>query len=247
MNRLLILSGPSCVGKGPLVNALKRTHTGLLDDMQPLVLYNSRSPRPGERDGVDYHFRTREQIEGLRNQKDFLVLDVRGDLQAVDLCAMNDELEEKSLFFEGNPYMGGRILEAARSSGIAVLSAFLSPLTGEELRFFSRNVPGGKLEKFVSNVMRRKLLRRTSHQKGLLSRNDLDEIERRCGSAFRELQEAWRFDHVIPNHDGEDSENWTAFYYPVGDARRATESFAALLEDRPLPKDVEAWPEGFPG
>ena len=22
----------------------------------------------------------------------------------------------------------------------------------------------------------------------------------------------------LPNHDGEDSENWDAFYYPIGDA-----------------------------
>ena len=34
---------------------------------------------------------------------------------------------------------------------------------------------------------------------------------------------------MIPNHDGEDSENWDAFYYPVGDAFLAVEAFAALL------------------
>ena len=48
---------------------------------------------------------------------------------------------------------------------------------------------------------------------------DLEDIEKRASSAYRELQEAWRFDHVIPNHDGEDSDNWEAFYYLIGDAR----------------------------
>jgi guanylate kinase len=94
--------------------------------------------------------------------------------------------------------------------------------------------------------MRRKLLRRTTHQKGLLSLKDLEEIERRCTSAFRELREGWRFDCVIPNHDGEDSENWTAFYYPLGDARKATEAFAALLSGETAPEGTEKWPEGFP-
>ncbi len=77
--------------------------------------------------------------------------------------------------------------------------------------------------------MRRKLLRRTRRQKTELSLKDLEEIERRAGSAYRELQEARHFDHVIPNHDGEDSENWDAFYYPLGDARKALLAVAALL------------------
>lgn len=246
MGKLVILSGPSCVGKGPLVSALKCCHPELVRDLVPLVLYNSRSPRPGERDGVDYHFRTRQQVEGLRGQEGFLVLDVRGDLQAVDLSQMARDLESRSLFFEGNPFMGGSILDAAHEAGITTTSAFLSPLTEDELCFFAKTTSGGKLEDFVADVMRRKLLRRTSRQKGLLSLKDLEEVERRCGSAFRELKEAWRFDHVIPNHDGEDSENWSAFYYPVGDARKATEAFAAILSGEELPPEAEKWQEGFP-
>src|SRR6266511_3148632 len=35
-------------------------------EAEALVLYNSRAPRPGEQSGVDYHFRTREQVDALR-------------------------------------------------------------------------------------------------------------------------------------------------------------------------------------
>jgi guanylate kinase len=66
--RLVILSGPSCVGESPLAKALDRFHPDLSANLQPIVLFNSRSPRPGERDGEDYHFRSCEQIETLRNQ-----------------------------------------------------------------------------------------------------------------------------------------------------------------------------------
>ena len=45
---------------------------------------------------------------------------------------------------------------------------------------------------------------------------DLENIEKRASSAYRELHEAHYFQHVIPNHDGEDSENWDAFYHPSG-------------------------------
>ena len=41
--------------------------------------------------------------------------------------------------------------------------------------------------------------------------------------------EAWRFDWVLANHDGEDSENWT-MEWPVGDAWATVRAFAELLE-----------------
>jgi guanylate kinase len=45
---------------------------------------------------------------------------------------------------------------------------------------------------------------------------------------------------VIPNHDGEDSENWNAFYYPVGDARRALLALVDLTGGK-VSKFVEKW------
>ena len=60
--RLVILSGPSCVGKSPLAKALAKFYPELRKQFQSLVLYNSRDPRPGEVDGVDYYFRNREQL-----------------------------------------------------------------------------------------------------------------------------------------------------------------------------------------
>ena len=63
MGRLVILSGPSCVGKGPLHAALKKFHPEIVARTPKFVLYDSRAPRPGEIDGVDYHFRSRAVIE----------------------------------------------------------------------------------------------------------------------------------------------------------------------------------------
>ena len=51
---------------------------------------------------------------------------------------------------------------------------------------------------------------------------------------------AWRYDWVIPNHDGEDSENWDAFYHPVGDARKALPAFVGLLQGEST-GHVEKW------
>ena len=243
MGRFVILSGPSCVGKGPLHAALKKSHPELAQRLKKLVLYNSRAPRPGELDGVDYHFRQRGEIEELRDRKDFAVMDVRGDLQAVDLKEAGRTFASGDAFFEGNPFVGGALLELPVPPEVEMLTVFLSPLSREEIAYLQEPARGVCLPDFITDVMRRKLLRRTRRQKADLSLKDLENIEKRASSAYREMKEAWRFQYVIPNHDGEDSENWDAFYHPVGDARKTLLAFAGLLEGR-VPAAVEKWEEG---
>jgi guanylate kinase len=242
--RLVILSGPSCVGKSPLDKALARFYPELRQALRKLVLYNSRSPRPGEVDGVDYHFRTRSQIEALRTESRYAVLDVRGDLQALDIEELRAGLAEGCAFFEGNPFVGRVLQTHPKLAAIDRLAIFLSPLSKEEIVYLKDAVRNVLLPDFVTDVMRRKLLRRTHRQKLELSAKDLENIEKRASSAYGELKEAWHFDYVIPNHDGEDSDNWEAFYYPIGDARKSLNSFVALLEGR-IPPSVEKWKENL--
>jgi guanylate kinase len=241
MQRFIILSGPSCVGKGPLHTAFSNFYPQLAAKLKKLVLYNCRSPRPGEIDGEAYHFRCREEIEGLRKKENFIVLDVRGDLQAVDLQEAEQTLQAADLFFEGNPFVG-RKLQEAFASKVTVLSIFLAPISQEEILFLQSQNRSLSLADLVTDVMRRKLLRRTQRQKNILSLKDLENIERRAASAFTELKEAWNFEYIIPNHDGEDSENWNAFYYPVGDSRKALLAFADLIAGKASPL-VEKWDE----
>lgn len=240
--RLVILSGPSGVGKSPLDKALGRFYPELRKRLRKLVLYNSRAPRPGEVEGVDYHFRPRSQIEALRGESRYAVLEVRGDLQAVDVEELRVLLEESDAFFEGNPFVGRTLQLHPQLAGTNRLSMFMSPLSKEEIVYLKAPERNLSLPDLVTEVMRHKLLRRTRRQKLELSAKDLENIETRACSAYRELKEAWHFDHVIPNHDGEDSDNWDAFYYPLGDARKALNAFAALLEGR-IPPEVERWEE----
>ncbi len=240
--RLVILSGPSCAGKSPLDKALGRFYPKLRNTMQKLVLYNSRAPRPGEVDGADYHFRMRSQLEALRREERYAVLDVRGDLQALDVEELRIVLQDRNAFFEGNPFVGRALQTHPRLAGIERLSVFLSPLSREEVHYLKAAERNVSLPDLVTDLMRRKLLRRTRRQKLELSAKDLENIETRAASAYRELREAWHFEYVIPNHDGEDSDNWEAFYYPLGDARKALNAFAALLEGK-VPPDVETWEE----
>jgi len=243
MGKLIILAGPSGIGKSPLAKSLKRFYPELYTNVKMLVLYNSRDPRPGEEDGEDYHFRKREEIQGLADDNRYVVMDVRGDLQALDLESVQADLERGDLFFEGNPFIGKILAIHERLSKVQKISVFVAPLSLEEINYLKRmdqlDLPG-----MVTDIMRRKLLRRTRKQKQELSLKDLENIEKRAGSAYQELQMTHFFDYVIPNYDGEDSENWDAFYYPVGSARKALIAFAGLLAGQ-MPKTVEQWPEGL--
>lgn len=243
MRRFIILSGPSCIGKGPLCSAFAKFYPEMSSRLKKLVRYNSRSPRPSEIDGRDYHFRTREEIEAMKRDDNFVVLEVRGDLQAVDMDNVREMLEEGDLLYEGNPAIGRKLQETVSAE---VSSIFLSPLTRDEIIYLSAGERNLSLADFVADVMRRKLLRRTEKQKGVLSLKDLESVERRAKSAYSEMKEARYFDYVIPNHDGEDSENWDAFYYPIGDARTTLLAFAALVSGK-LPAIAEKWDPGLLG
>lgn len=238
--KLIILSGPSCVGKSPLSTALGRFFPEIKTSLKPLVLYNDRSPRPGEKDGVDYYFRTRQHIESLRKNKKYIVLEVRGDLQALDIEELRESLKLADVLFEGNPFVGSILLELAKSQNIPNLNMFMAPISREEILFLKSSDSNIELQDLVTDIMRRKLQRRTRKQKSELSLKDLENIEKRASSAFGELGMAWQFSYVIPNHDGEDSENWDAFYYPIGDALKSLQSFVSLYRNEEA-NHVETW------
>jgi guanylate kinase len=75
---LLVLAGPSGVGKGTIVSRLRE----LAPDLWESVSYTTRAPRPDEVDGVDYRFVTRAEFEALRDGGGFLEwFEVFGDLK----------------------------------------------------------------------------------------------------------------------------------------------------------------------
>jgi guanylate kinase len=57
--RVLVITGPSGVGKGTLIRGLMER----LPRLQLSVSATTRPARPGERDGVEYHFLTPEEFE----------------------------------------------------------------------------------------------------------------------------------------------------------------------------------------
>ncbi len=65
---LYVISGPSGVGKGTLVSKLME----LRDDVALSVSATTRSPRPGEVDGKNYFFLTKEKFKDLIDADGFI-------------------------------------------------------------------------------------------------------------------------------------------------------------------------------
>lgn len=242
-----MLAGPSCVGKGPLVEALAKLHRDEHARLAPLVVYNDRAPRPGEVDGVHYHFRSHARIEALRDDERYVVVEVRGDLHALDVEDVRRSVDDgRDAFFEGNPFVVHTLREAGVLDRFDTLSVFLSPLSRTEIERLSDPALGIDLERMVTDIQRRKLLHRTRRDKTNLALPDLENIEVRAASAYEEMRRAWRFDWVLPLHDGEGDDNWDAFYHPIGSAGAALAAFVSLLRGE-TPALAERWSESLLG
>lgn len=67
-SRLVVLAGPTAVGKGTVSAHIRRVHP----ELWLSVSVTTRPPRPGERDGVHYHFVSDDEFEQMRLSGDLL-------------------------------------------------------------------------------------------------------------------------------------------------------------------------------
>ena len=70
MNKLIVISGPSGVGKGTIVNELLKK-----GDYALSISCTTRAPRTGEREGVSYFFISREKFLSMIDGDGFLEYD----------------------------------------------------------------------------------------------------------------------------------------------------------------------------
>jgi guanylate kinase len=125
---LVVLAGPSGVGKGTIVERLLARDPGLWES----ISYTTRAPRPDEVDGVDYHFVTREAFEALRDAGGFLEwFEVFGDLKGTPRGPVEERLAAGDDVLLEIDVQGALKVREAFPEAVLV---FVKPPSPEELR-----------------------------------------------------------------------------------------------------------------
>lgn len=127
--RLVVLVGPSAVGKSTVVRCVRER----LPELVFSVSATTRAPRPGEVDGRDYRFVTREQFDAMIEAGELLEwADIHGGLQrsGTPAAPVREALDA------GLPVLVEVDLEGARSVRTTMPEArlvFLAPPSWDEL------------------------------------------------------------------------------------------------------------------
>jgi len=227
---LIILSGPSCAGKTPLLQALKKNFPDIV--FGTLVLYTSRSPRPGEKEGRDFHFRPQEEIRALSTER-FIIAPVRHLWQAVDLDEVKKVFQKNNLIIvEMHPTLAALFQNHPQVKKLTqhylVKTVFLSPLTDQEIENLQRSMGFASPEETVAAVMAPKLIARSLQQGKLMTPAELEDIRIRVAKAYEEIQIGKSYSHFLVNHDNEDSLHWK-FTPPIGEAGETLEQFVRII------------------
>jgi guanylate kinase len=132
---LFIVSAPSGAGKTSLVSALLRHNTQIALS----VSYTTRAPRPGETDGVEYHYVTREKFMEMTQHGDFLEsAEVYGNLYGTSQSWISQEIHKGRDILLEIDWQGAAQVRSKfpNSIGIFILPPSLSAL---ESRLKGRN------------------------------------------------------------------------------------------------------------
>jgi guanylate kinase len=163
--RVFVITGPSGVGKGTLIRGLMERHP----ELELSVSATTRAPRPGERDGVDYHFLTREEFDRRVANGSFVE---HADYAGRSYGTLRSELDDR--IDAGKPVVLEIEVQGARQVRAAVPDAvqvFIAPPSLDALR--TRLVGRGT--------------------------DDAGEVERRLRVAEQELTAQPEFGHVVVN------------------------------------------------
>ena len=164
---LFVLAAPSGGGKTSLVKALLEREPG----MRLSVSYTTRAPRPGETDGVDYHFVDEPTFMTLKDRGEFLEhAHVHGNWYATSATWLAKEVHDGHDVLLEIDWQGARQVRTLINGAVLI---FILPPSLESLR-------------------------ERLHKRG---QDTDEVIARRIDAAREEMRHCGEFDYVIMNQD----------------------------------------------
>jgi guanylate kinase len=169
--RVFVITGPSGVGKGTLI----RTLLERIPELELSVSATTRKPRPGEEDGVAYHFLTDEEFARRVELGDFVE---HASYSGRRYGTLRSELERRTA--DGAPVVLEIEVQGARQ---------IKQTMPEAVRIF--------IAPPSEDALRTRLIGRGT--------DDPEQIEARLETAREELLAKDEFAHVVVNDRLEDS------------------------------------------
>jgi len=164
---LFVLAAPSGGGKTSLVRALLEREGGI----RLSVSYTTRAPRPGEKDGVDYHFVDEPTFMKLKAAGEFLEhAHVHGNWYATSAVWLRDEVQQGHDMLLEIDWQGARQVRQLIPEAVHI---FILPPSLASLK--------ERLEKRGQDAP--------------------EVISRRLEAAREEMRHCGEFDYVIMNQD----------------------------------------------
>lgn len=128
LGTLYIISAPSGAGKTSLVKALLERSSGIVVS----ISHTTRQPRPGERDGLDYHFVDKARFEKLVQAEEFLeYAQVFDNYYGTSHGAVSEQLDKGQDVILEIDWQGARQVKRAAPDAIKV---FILPPSQQALR-----------------------------------------------------------------------------------------------------------------
>ena len=163
--RLIIISAPSGTGKSTVISKLFELHPGIRFS----VSATTRSPRQGERDGVEYYFMTHERFKTMIENGEFLeYAEYVGNYYGTPIAPIHDSLNAGDDVLLDIEVKGHKQIKEKMPEAISI---FIVPPSMEELE-------------------KRLRLRATDSEEAILKRLETAKIE---------VLEAEHYDHVVVN------------------------------------------------
>ncbi len=144
---LVIISAPSGNGKDTVIEALLK----IIPNSTRFITTTSRPPRPGNQEGVDYYFISKEEFENKIKNNEFLEYNFyAGNYYGTEKKRLEEMLSNHSVVFSAIEVNGKHNLDKAK---VKNLSIFLLPDSLEILKNRIRQ-RGGVSEEIIEERMK---------------------------------------------------------------------------------------------
>lgn len=173
---LILISGPSGTGKGTVCDLLRQKHP----EISYSISATTRQPRPGEQDGVNYYFYTKEKFREMIDQGQLLEwAEVYGNFYGTPKQKVLDRLEAGEDILLEIDTQGALNVMKVMPEGLFI---FLLPPSLEEL---------------------------SARLKGRGTETE-ESLHRRLGAAVDEIKLATKYRYVVVNDKVEDAQETIA-------------------------------------